>query len=121
SRVNHVEVDACRVMHHVRVMFTGEDVARSPHVGCELIDFVESAVDHLSHEIGITKIADHEIIGLCLAEPRKLEISTSHPEAFALESPYKMMTDEATGPTNQCSFSVHWLRGHLTSSRLFVK
>src|SRR5262245_56640057 len=100
-------------------MFTGEDVARSPHVGRELIDFAERAVDHVSHEVGITKVADHEVIGFCLAEPRKLEIGTSHPEAFLLEPLYKMMTDEATGPTNQCSFSVYWFRGHLTSSRLF--
>src|SRR5262249_8137159 len=119
SGVKDVEVDACRVMHHVGVVFTGKDVARSSHVGRELIDFVETAVDHMSHEVRITKVADHEVIGFCLAKPRKLEISTSHPEAFVLEPPYKMMTDEATGPTNQCSFSVYWLRGHLTRSRLF--
>src|SRR5262245_6386975 len=115
SGVNDVQVDARRVVHHVRVMFTGEDVARSPHVGRELIDFVETAVDHMSHEVGITKVADHEVIGFSLAEPRKFKIGTSHPKAFPLQPLDKMMTDEATGPTNQCSFSVYWLRRHFTA------
>src|SRR5215467_6946272 len=30
-----------------------------------------------------------------------------------------MVADETTGPAHQRSFSDHWLRGHLTSSRLF--
>src|SRR5262249_59167318 len=47
------------------------------------------------------------------------EIGASHPEAFALEPFDKMVADETTGPAHQRSFSAHWFRGHLTSSRLF--
>src|SRR5262249_12269861 len=73
----------------------------------------------MSHEVWITQVADHEIIGLGLAEPRELEIGASHPEAFALEPFDKMVADETTGPAHQRSFYSHWFRGHLTSSRLF--
>src|SRR5262249_19254579 len=117
--VQDVEVDARRIMHHVGIVLAGEDVASTPHVGCELVNFVEAAVNHLANEIGVAKVADQKVISLGLAETWKFEVGPSNPEAFALESPYKMMTDEATGPTNQCSFSVHWLRGHFTISRLF--
>ena len=85
SGVQDVEVDARRVVHHIGVVFSGEDVARSPHVGRELIDFVEAAVDHMAREIWVTQVADHEIIGLGLAEPRELEVHASYPEAFAFE------------------------------------
>ena len=94
-------------MHHVGIVFTGEDVAGSPHVGGKLIDFIEAAVDHMPHEIGITKVTDHEVIGLCLAETWKLEIGASDPKAFPLEPPDKMVTDEATCPADQRNFSSH--------------
>jgi hypothetical protein len=99
-------------------VFTGEDVAGSAHVGCELIDFVKAAVDHLSYEVGITQVADHEVIGLGLAETREFEIGTSDPKAFPLEPPYKVVTDEATGPADQRDVSRHRFRGHVASSRV---
>ena len=114
--MQNVEVDARRVVHHVGIVFTGEDVAGSAHVGCKLIDFVEAAVDHMPHEVWITKIADHEVIGFCLAETWEFEIGTSDPKAFPLEPPDKVVTDEATGPADQRNFSGHWFRGHLISS-----
>ena len=117
SGVNDVEVDARRVVHHVGIVFTGEDVAGSAHVGRELIDFIEPAVDHVSHEVRITKIADHEVIGFSLAETWELEIGASDPEAFPLEPPDQMMTDEAARPADQRDFSSRWFRRHLISSR----
>ena len=114
-----VEVDACRVVHHVGIVFTGEDVAGSAHVGRELIDFIEAAVDHMPHEVGITKVADHEVISFCLAETWEFEIGTSDPKAFPLEPPDKVVTDEATGPADQRNFSGHWFRRHLISSRTY--
>ena len=92
-------------MHHVGIVFTGEDVAGSAHIGCELIDFIEAAVDHVPHEIWITKIADHEVIGFRLAETWKLEISASDPKAFPLEPPDQVVTDKSTGPADQRNFS----------------
>jgi hypothetical protein len=105
--VNNVEINARRIVHYVSVMFTGEDVTGSTHVGRELIDFAKAAVDHMLYEVRITKVADHEVIGLRFAEPWEFEIGASHPEAFALEPLDKMVTDEATGPTHQRSFSGH--------------
>jgi hypothetical protein len=103
--VKNIKIDACRVVHYVSVMFTGEDVTGSTHVGRELIDFAKAAVDHMLYEVRITKVADHKVIGLGFAEPWELEIGASHPKAFALEPLYKMVTDEATGPAYQRSFS----------------
>src|SRR5262249_8379152 len=98
--VNNVQINACRIVHHVGIVFTGEDVTGSAHIGRELIDLVEAAVDHMTDEIWITQVADHEIIGLGFAEPWELEIGASHPEAFALEPFDKMVTDEAPRPAH---------------------
>src|SRR5262249_41196010 len=117
--VNNIEINARRIVHDVSIVFTGEDVTGSAHIGRKLIDLVEAAVDHMMHEVWVTKVADHEVISLGLAEPWELEISASHPEAFALEPLDKMVTDEPTGPAHERSFSAHCFRGHLTSSRLF--
>src|SRR5262249_27987993 len=117
--VNNIEINARRIVHHVGIVFTGKDVTGSAHISRKLIDLIEAAVDHMSHEVWVTQVADHEIIGLCLAKPRELEIRASHPEAFALEPFDKMVADEPTAPAHQRSFSGHWFRGHRTSSRLF--
>jgi hypothetical protein len=94
-------------VHDVGIVLTGEDITGSAHIGRKLIDLIETAVDHMSHEIWVTQVADHEIIGLGLAEPRELEIGASHPEAFTLEPFDKMVADETTGPAHQRSFSGH--------------
>ena len=62
-------------MHHVGVVLAGENVAGAAHIGGELIDFVKPPIDHLSDKVRITKITDHEIIGLGFAEARKFEIA----------------------------------------------
>src|SRR5262249_45835591 len=94
-------------------MFTGEDVASSAHIGCELVDFIETAVNHLPHEVGITEITYHEVISFCLTETWEFEIGTSDPKAFPLQPPDKMVTDEATGTADQRNFSGHWFRHHI--------
>ena len=98
--MQNVEVDACRVVHHIGIVFAGKDVAGSAHVGCELIDFVEAAVDDMSHEIWITKITDDEVISVCLAEPREFKIGAANPKALPLKPPDEVVTNEATSPTN---------------------
>ena len=105
--MDDVEVDARRVVHHIGIVFAGEDIAGSPHVSRELIDFVEPAVDHLSYKVRITQIANHEIVSLGLAETWEFEISTSNPKALPLEPPYQVVTDEPTGPADQRGPSRH--------------
>src|SRR5262245_1826392 len=107
-----IEIDGCRVVHHVGIVFTGKNVTGSAHVSRQLIDFVEAAIDHMLHEVCITQIAQQKVISLCLAEPRELEIDTSDPEPFSLQSSHEMMTDKATRPTDQRSFATHCMARH---------
>jgi len=59
------------IQHFEGIDTTGEDVVGSAHVGCELIDFVETPVDHLTHEIGVTQVANLKVVSLSLAETRE--------------------------------------------------
>jgi hypothetical protein len=67
-------------------MLAGKDITRSTHVGCELIDFVETTIDHASHEVWIAKVADDEVVSFGFAEPRKFKIGTADPEPFPLKA-----------------------------------
>jgi hypothetical protein len=87
-------------VHQVGIVLTGKDVAGAAHVSRQLIDFVEPPVDYIFHKIRITKIADHEIIGLGFAKAWKFEIRATNPESLTLEPLDQMMTDEATGAAN---------------------
>ena len=40
--VQHIQVYRRRIMHDASVVLAGKDVARSAHIGGQLIDFVES-------------------------------------------------------------------------------
>jgi len=105
-------------MHDVGVMLAGENVTRAPHVGRQLIDFVEPAVDKVPHEVGIAKIAEHEIIGFRLAKAWKFEISRADPEAFALQPADKVMPDETTSSADQGLLSRSWYQRHVSKLRL---
>ena len=72
----------------------------------------------MPHEVGITKIADHEVISFCLTETWEFEIGAPDPKAFPLEPPYKVVTDEATGPADQRDLSRHCFRRHVLNSRV---
>ena len=52
ARVQHVQIDRGGVVHDVGVVLAGEDVAGAAHVGRELIDLVEAAVDHCRQKSG---------------------------------------------------------------------
>ena len=92
-------------MHHVGVVLAGEDIAGPSHVGGELINFVKAPIDHVFHKVLVAKIADDKIIRLGLAEARELEVGAAHPEAFSLQTPHEMMTDEAAGPAHEGNHS----------------
>jgi hypothetical protein len=94
-------------VHYVGIVFTGKDVSGPAHIGCKLINFVETAIDHMSYEVRITKVADYEIISLRFTETRELEIGSSDPKPLPFEPPNKVMTDEAAGPANEGNFSRH--------------
>ena len=98
---NDVQIDRRRIVHHVGVVLTGENVTGAAHVGRQLVNFVKPPIDHISHKIRITKIADHEIIGLGFAKARKFKVRATNPESLALEPLDQMMTDEPTGAADQ--------------------
>jgi hypothetical protein len=92
-------------MHHVRIVLAGENIAGSSHVGSKLINFVKAAVNDMSYERLVPKVADDEIIGICLAEPRIFEVGATHPKALLLQAPHKVMANEAACSTDQNHFS----------------
>ena len=67
-------------MHDVGVVLAGENVSGSAHVGGELVNLVEAAVDCSAGRLTLSQIALDEIIGLRLAEARILEVDASHPD-----------------------------------------
>src|SRR5690348_10835042 len=90
-------------MHYVRVVLTGKDIARTTHIGGQLVYFVESMVDNVSAEILIAQIADNKVVGSRFGEFRVLEIYASYPKTFILQSPDKMRSNKASGAENQSS------------------
>jgi hypothetical protein len=55
-------------MHHICVMLAGENVASSPHICGELINFIKPTVDHVFYKILVAEIADHKVVSIRLAE-----------------------------------------------------
>ena len=43
--LQHVQIDACRIVHHVGIMFTGEDITGPTHIRRELINLIEPAIE----------------------------------------------------------------------------
>src|SRR6266699_2445160 len=95
-------------MHQISIMFTSEDVTGAAHIGGKLIDFVETAIDYVPHEIWVPEIAEGEIVSLCLAEARELEVRASDPESFPLKPPNKVMTDKTPRPADEGLPSRFW-------------
>jgi hypothetical protein len=116
--MKNVEIDTGGIVHDVGVVLAGENVTRAAHVGCELIDFIETAVDKMPHKIGVTKVAEYEIIGLRLAEAREFKIGPADPETFALKTTDKVMSDKAASPTDQRLLSRCWCRRHVLKLQL---
>ena len=58
ARFEHVEIDLRRIVHDVGVVLAGEDVASAAHVGGELVDLVEAAVDCSAGRLPLAQIAD---------------------------------------------------------------
>jgi hypothetical protein len=71
-------------MHDIGVMFASENVSCSTHVGCKLIDFSETPIDHLAAELRVSQISDDKIISFRLRKLIEYEINAADPEAVAL-------------------------------------
>jgi hypothetical protein len=102
--IQHVQVDRRGIVHDVRVVFTGKDVAGPAHIGRKLIHLVKPAIHSRSTIVRIAQIRNHEIVGRGFAEGRQLQIDAPHPEALTLQLFHKMGSDKTTCPTNQSRF-----------------
>src|SRR5882724_5099123 len=102
--VEHVEIDRRRIVHDVGIVQTGEDVARTAHVGGELVNLVETAVDDIAAEALVAQIADDEVVRRRLGEFRELEIDAAYPEAFMLQALDEMAADKTSGTADKHGF-----------------
>ena len=98
-----VQVDLRRVVHHVGVVLAGEDVTGAAHIGGQLIDLVEAAVDGFTAHGRVAQVADDEVIGHGFAEARILQVHAAHPKAFLFQSLNEVAPDEAARTADQCS------------------
>lgn len=99
--VQHVQVDGRRVVHDVGVVLAGEDVACAAHVGGQLVDFVEAAVDDRADDRLFAQVAHDEIVGLGFGMFIEFQVNAADPEPLALQALHKVAADESTGPANQ--------------------
>jgi hypothetical protein len=92
-------------VHHVGIMFAREDVARTTHIGGQLIDFVDAGQDRLDG-LDVPQVAENELVGRSRAEFRPFQVGAPYPTSFGSQSLYEMAADEATRACNQDSLHV---------------
>ena len=88
-------------------MFAGEDIARSTHIGCELINLVELPVEDIANQLPVTKVAEDKVVRRGLREFGALEIYAADPEALRLQPSHEVASNEATGAIHQCGRTAH--------------
>jgi hypothetical protein len=91
-------------VHDIGIVVAGEDVAGTPHIGGQLIDFVERPIDHRAAELLAPQVADDEIVRLAVAEFRKFQIDPADPEALSFQATDEMAADEPARSANQGRF-----------------
>jgi hypothetical protein len=82
-------------------MLTGKDITGATHIGCQLINLIEAAVDDCTAKALVPQVADYKIISLGLREFVKFQVHTTHPETVTLKPFDQMAADEAARPTDQ--------------------
>jgi len=93
-------------MHYTSVMITGEEISGSSHVGCELIDIVNS-FDSLCGDGIIPQIANQEVIGRGVGKFRVFEIYAANPKPFVSQSGDQMASNEPASTIYKNS--LHWV------------
>ena len=98
-------------MHNVGIVFTGKYEAGTTHVCRQLINLIKSLVNHMPTKIGITQIANHEIISLGLSIFVTLQIYTTDPKSLRFEALYQVPPNKAPRSAHQCQFHRNLLLG----------
>jgi hypothetical protein len=88
-------------VHDVGIILTGENKSRSSHIGRDLVDLVEAAVDRVTTCLEVCQIAPNEVVGFCFTETRVLQVDTSHPETLSLQSLDKVAPNKTSRSTHQ--------------------
>ena len=118
--LEHVEVDGSRVIHHLRVIVSREDVSSTTHIGSVLIDLIkrfykllcyvciEVALiprepDDTFHQINISKVTKNELVSKSRRIFWTLDVYTTHPVSFALQTTNHVTANKSTSTTNKCS------------------
>jgi hypothetical protein len=83
------------------IMLTSKDVTGATHIGCQLINLIEAAVDDCTAKALVPQVADYKIISLGLREFVKFQVHATHPETVTLEPFDQMAADESARPTDQ--------------------
>ena len=76
-------------------MVAREDIPSAAHVGGQLVDFIELAIDGSARYRPISKISDDKCIGVALTILVALEVNSANPQSFTLEASDKMPPDKA--------------------------
>jgi hypothetical protein len=71
-------------VHYVGIVCPDENVARTTHVGSQLIHFVKAAVDYLLTEIATPQIASDEFVSFGFRKKRKFLVNSANPPSFGL-------------------------------------
>src|SRR5687768_16866176 len=96
----YVQIDRCGIMHYVRIILSGENIACAAHICCQLINFIEWLVEHLPYHLLVGKIADHELVCRGCRKFIMLEIYRPYPISFRFQSFHQMPADKTAGTTN---------------------
>ena len=89
-------------MQNLGVIVAGEDKAGAAHIGGELVDLVEAAVDHRTTKSLVPEVADREVIGQAFRIARQLQIDPPDPQPLLLQALHQVAANKAAGPQHQC-------------------
>jgi hypothetical protein len=101
-----VQINRRRVVHDLRVVFAGEDMVGTTHIGGELIDLIDVPND-VGNQRLVTQIAVNELVGWRPGKLVQLQMDGPDPVSFLLQPFDGMSTDEATGTIDQHPFRSH--------------
>src|SRR4030042_1093475 len=104
GKIDDVQVDGCRIVHHIGIMLSGEDISGTAHICGKLIYLIKETVEHVLAHVLIAKIADNEFIGNSGAELGVFEIDSPYPVPLTLQSDHQVVADKPTGSANKRRF-----------------
>ena len=75
--LQHTQVNSRGVVHDLRIVFAGEDISCTTHIGSQLIYLIDVA-EHFFDCRNITQIADNEFVSGARGELRIFQIDSAY-------------------------------------------